>query len=315
MGGINAVRHARVEAMDPKAYLDRYTNLRFFSPLNNERIDVAITGYGADWVSRKQHNPEGTVDGKACQTERQRLSEAVRVAHHGKASVPFNGRFTFSAKPLGLIPPNEEFLPESLVHAFVGKASPDEIIDTLRLALAVGRIGTAPDYNRAPPAAPTVAAYVKKFITLDCNGLVGNFYGMTGVGDIAVSSFASAARRRTTIGSVRPGDAIVTYNPTPAEPKDPKTPKKYYEHVALVQSWEFEPSAANAKVGKAKIRIVEWGVDGDESKHFTGAIPSTINVSYGKLTQYGIGFPNTDGTKFRYIFAPPATGKEANGWS
>jgi hypothetical protein len=34
---------------DPKAFLDRYTNLTFTNPLDNTKVTVQITAYGAGW--------------------------------------------------------------------------------------------------------------------------------------------------------------------------------------------------------------------------------------------------------------------------
>lgn len=38
--------------MTPKEYLDRYTYLLFFSPLNMELVKAPITGYGSGWDHR-----------------------------------------------------------------------------------------------------------------------------------------------------------------------------------------------------------------------------------------------------------------------
>ena len=204
--------------MTPKQYLDRYTYLAIPSPLDGSRLSCGLTGYGSGWNLR---NGKAGV-GAAIQREYAVFRDALRKAHHDNAHTPCGPSFYFSERPLAQISRLEEFLADSLVRAFVGKGSPDEITDALRLALAVGRIGTERDVNGRLPARMTVQEYARDFMTLDCNCLVGNFYG--GNPDAHISVYASPARRRTSIGDVRQGDAIVTH-----------CQQAPYEHVGLIE--------------------------------------------------------------------------------
>jgi hypothetical protein len=139
--------------MTPKQYLDRYTYLKFFSPWNNAQVQAGITGYGSGWGTRG----DKTKLGGQCQSELAAFARALRIAHHGNANTSCPARFTFDQRPLGLIPENEEFFPETFIHAFCGKGSPDEITDTLRVAMAIGRIGTDRDAAGYLPARPSAA--------------------------------------------------------------------------------------------------------------------------------------------------------------
>jgi hypothetical protein len=194
--------------MTPKQYLDRYTYLELFSPWNNAQVSAGITGYGAGWGAR---GDKPNLGGQ-CQTELGAFKKALGMAHHGNANTSCGPRFKFEQKPLGLIPETEEFFPETFVHAFCGKGSPDEIIDTLRIAMAVGRIGTDRDCAGQLAARTSAADYAAAFMTLDCNGLVGNFYHDNP--DAEISTYASPARRRTSASDVRVGDCIVTHSAT-----------------------------------------------------------------------------------------------------
>src|SRR2546423_10538990 len=119
--------------MTPKQYLDRYTNLKFFNPWNNGQETAGITAYGSGWGKRGKDEKLGG----QCQTEYLAFRKALRVAHHG-TDTECGSIIKFDRKPLGLIPTDEEFYPGTFTRTFNGKGSPDEIIDTLRIAMAVG---------------------------------------------------------------------------------------------------------------------------------------------------------------------------------
>jgi len=235
--------------MTPKQYLDRYTYLSIPSPLNGVTLNCGLTGYGSGWNFRNGKSGAGAT----IQQEYAVFREALRKAHHGNAHTPCGPVFYFSDKPLAQIRPTEDFYADSLVRAYVGKGSPDEIADALRLALALGRIGTERDVNGKLPARMTVDQYARDFMTLDCNCLVGNFYGADP--DAHISVYASPARRRTSISDVQPGDAIVTH-----------CQQAPYEHVGLIEEWK--PSGSSVRV-----KICEWGWYGNESAGRARATP------------------------------------------
>ena len=125
--------------MTPKMYLDRYTYLSIPSPFDGMLLNCGLTGYGSGWNFRNGKAGAGI----AIQHEYAVFRDALRKAHHGNALTPCGPQFYFSEKPLARISRLEEFYSDSLVRAYVGKGSPDEITDALRLALALGRIGLA----------------------------------------------------------------------------------------------------------------------------------------------------------------------------
>lgn len=279
--------------MTPKEYMDRYTYLAIPSPLDGMRLNCPLTGYGSGWNLR--NNKSGA--GATIQQEYAVFRDALRKAHHGNAHTPCGPVFYFSDQPLAQIRRTEDFYADSLVRAYLGKGSPDEITDALRLALAVGRIGTERDVNGRLPARMTVEAYARDFMTLDCNCLVGNFYGANP--DAHISVYASPARRRTSINDVRQGDAIVTH-----------CPESPYEHVGLIEEWHPSGGAS------VRVKICEWGQPGDESKHYR---ESTHTITQGPIHSLGIGWATPSNTHkgvntFRYIFSPQ-TDNTPWGWS
>jgi len=279
--------------MTPKEYLDRYTYLAIASPFDGTRISCGLTGYGSGWNFR---NGKGG-GGATVQKEYFLFREALRKAHHGNANTPCGPKFYFADKPLAQIKPNEDFYAESLVRAYVGKGSPDEISDALRLAMALGRVGTDRDVNGRSPAKPTVQQYAKDFMTLDCNCLVGNFYGADP--DAHISVYASPGRRRTRISEVQPGDAIVTH-----------CKEAPYEHVGLIADWV--PTTGSS----VRVKIAEWGWYGGEEMHYR---ESTQTITQGPISTLGVGWASKSNAKagvtsFRYIFAPQ-TSNAPWGWS
>ena len=279
--------------MTPKQYLDRYTYLAFFSPINFMPVFAPITGYGSGW----DHRGKDHTLASQCQHECQLFRYALRVAHHGNSKAHCPEKMFFDKSPLGLISKTEDFYLSSFIRAYCGKGSPDEIIDTLRLATAIGRIGTDRDLAGNHPAAPTASAYATKYMTLDCNGLVGNYFGENPSSDI--SHFASHARRRKSGYEVQVGDAVVTH-----------CSEAPYEHIALIQEWNFDGTNAN-------VRLVEWGRSGGEDHHYS-TVPKKYHIKQGKDSKYGIGWESNSHRKanlksFRYIFSPSNDGPP-NGW-
>jgi hypothetical protein len=279
--------------MTPKQYLDRYTYLTIPSPFDGTRLSCGLTGYGSGWNFRNgKAGAGGTI-----QREYATFREALRKAHHGNANTPCGPKFYFDQTPLAKISPSEDFYAESLVRAYVGKGSPDEITDALRLALALGRIGSERDVNGKSPARPTVQQYARDFMTLDCNCLVGNFYGADP--DAHISVYASPGRRRTRSSEVQPGDAIVTH-----------CKEAPYEHVGLIAEWT--PAGGSS----VRVKIAEWGWYGGEEVHYR---ESSQTVTQGPISSLGIGWATRSDAKagvttFRYIFAPQ-TDNEPWGWS
>jgi hypothetical protein len=277
--------------MTPKQYLDRYTYLSIPSPLDGSKISCPLTGYGSGWNYRNGKSGAGAT----MQHEYALFRDALRKAHHGNAHTPCGPQFYFANPTLAQIQPNEDFYSDSLVRAYVGKGSPDEITDALRLALAVGRIGSERDVNGRLPAKLTAQEYARDFMTLDCNCLVGNFYGADP--DASIEVYATPARRRMSIAEVRQGDAVVTH-----------CPEAHYEHVALIEDWKPQGSTV-------KVTLCEWGWFGGEDMHYR---TSDQTIVQGPIRSLGIGWQAPSHAKhvtsFRYIFAPQ-TANQPWGWS
>jgi hypothetical protein len=228
------------------------------------------------------------------------FQQAVNKALNGNASKPSGKSFQFDKTPLANISATETFSEWAFIKAFLGKGSPDDIAATLRVGMAVGRIGTGKDANGLPAAAITPAQYVRKFISLDCNGFTGNFLGTNP--ETRPRTYAVASRCRRTV--VQQGDVAVTF-----------TLKGEAEHIALIQSWSAS-AGADGKRGTCSVAVVEWGERGDESKHFHS---STANdFALGPNQDFpdkfpGIYFVSPDAKdlstgkplKIRYVFAPP----------
>jgi hypothetical protein len=250
--------------------------------------------YGSGWDFRNGKSGAG----QAMQRENAAFTAALRMAHHGNVNKPCGTKFFFDQQPLGLILPTEDFYANTFIQAFLGKGSPDEITDTLRLAYAIGRIGTGRDVAGQPCAKPTAQAYATDFITLDCNGLVGNYYG--GNPSASIEAYAASNRRRTKITDIQPGDAVVTH--CLASP---------YEHVALIDSCAVNGSTA-------AIKLVEWGWYGSEDVHYSKEAKA-YSIVQGPEKSYGLGWAansnvNPSVQSFRYIFKPPSE-EEPHGWS
>jgi hypothetical protein len=288
---ILATRQAReATAMStPLEYMRRYTSLSGTDPQTGLTLKASVSGYGSGWVDRGHQKGLGP----AMQMEFQYLKNAlIKTFCPGKKSL--DSMFYAPAGKFPFLQPSEPFWTKSLINALVGKGSPDELTDTLRLAAASGRIGTTKDAAGQSPAAPTASAYSDKLFTLDCNGLVGNFHGF----HCSIDGYSSPAKRRKEIGDVAVGDVLVTH-----------CADSRYEHVALIAGWK--PLSGN----EVEVSIVEWGTKGDESKHYKESVKFT--VTRGPEASFGVGWKakSYKGIEsFRYIFAPPAKAGEEKGW-
>lgn len=285
--------------MSPKEYLDRYGKIVFRHPLNGSQVQTRLTGYGSGWGPEKGCNRK-TIGPKA-QNERAALARAIlRHLSPDKKIKSLPKFFRFNERPLGEIPDTEWFYPISLINVFVGKGSPDEITDTLRLAIGLNRIGQGRDVAGQPVGASTVEEYMERYMTLDCNGLVGNYYGLNKIANISIQNYAVPSRARKKITDVKQGDCIIThYTGGP------------YHHIALVEKWDIKSKSGKDDGGTALVEIVEWGEAGGEDKHYSSG---SVEVKRGKEASWGVSFEGKSG-KSRYIFSPPPSFKAHNGWA
>ncbi len=99
-----------------------------------------------------------------------------------------------------------------LYNVFVGKGSPKEIADALKLVVAFGF---------AEPNFHSIQAYCDKYIGVDCSGFAANYFGLTPkeICNTGASKMAPMPKRVRRLEDVRVGTAIVFTNG---------------EHVALV---------------------------------------------------------------------------------
>lgn len=275
--------------MTPKQYLDRYTYFSFTNPLTGLAETAPITRWGSNWGDSNRNN------GTECHIEHNAyFTPAVHKAIDGKADFPLPKQF-FLAKDYKSLSAYEGFYDWATIRTFCGKGSPDEIADTIRLAVIAGRIGTGKDLAGRTPACRTVAEYVKRFVTIDCNAYVGNYYGLDP--SIDLDYYASKATRRMRVADIRQGDVVVTIKPG-----------NVYKHVALIDEiWAQTPSAA---IGSAAVTLCEWGRDGGEDNHYSTKGRDFI---LGPHKEYGLCWK--DGAAHRYVFAPPlAASTEPRGW-
>jgi hypothetical protein len=101
-----------------------------------------------------------------------------------------------------------------LYNVFVGKGSPKEIADALKLSVAFGHV---------EPTLHSMQKYCDKNIGVDCSGFAANYFGLTAkeICNTGASKMAPMAKRVRRLEDVRVGTAIVFTNG---------------QHVALVDS-------------------------------------------------------------------------------
>ena len=231
----------------PLQYLGRYHSMFFVD------VPLKLLGY-ADIRRYISGEPSDGV------VERGKLLSAIAKARKDSSGNAVPALFTL---PAGLgIPANEEFCRHAIRRSYAGRASPHEMIDTIRLAVAFGRV-------KHPISADQ---YAEKWFGSDCNAFVGNWLGVSpslsirsylcgyGTGDIPGSVPSVEASRDcvplkpiASIEQITQGTVLVTHGP----PRDGKT----FKHIALVES------IAPATGGKHRIELAEWGAAGGYEAH------------------------------------------------
>ena len=176
------------------------------------------------------------------------------------SSVPTWFRVPHSSK----IAPTEDFSRPGMRRAYGGRASPEEVRDTLRLAHLVGRCKSL-----GPKA------YAEKWFGLDCNAFVGNYQGISPSSSVEsyVAGYGTQEKIKGAtedvyltrsllplppvkdVAGIGPGTVIVTYGAA-------NSWGSHWRHIALVES--FVPNATGTG---GKISIVEWGLPGGWDKH------------------------------------------------
>lgn len=259
----------------------------------------------------------------AAPLERDRLIAAIKTVLKIKHTPPLHSNYDwFAFAPGDPIQTHEPFYWQSIRRAFGFKGSPGEMQAVLRLACRLGRIGTGKDVAGQPAAAPTLAAYAKQFFSLDCNGFVGNYWGLSPEvhqSNWAVITPTTEARvlKKTTGGDYWNGwgtAAVKTLDYIPLTPrraadeacagdvlivhKDDTS----WSHIALVDHVTWVDG------NQVNWRVVEYGESTSESNFDTAADNHikpfrTVKLVQGPHKKLGVGYQ--DGNKFKYLFAAP----------
>ena len=284
----------------PADYVKRYHQLFVNDPGQDIFQSVDVRNYCSGWSPNRQNEYELLV---------QRLVPKI-----GGSTVPSSFYILKDSR----IDRGEIFYRHSLRRAYLGKGSPDEIIDTLRLANLCGLIKP----GRA--GASTLTEYVGTYIGIDCNAFVGNYYGLspevkprawaqgmnvpadesaktkagiTRAIELTLALFPLQARKGS--GDITPGDVVITVRND--------APVHSHEHIALVDS-------VTVSSNYAMIGLAEWGAAGGLGTH-TGATSTVTLVEDAPATKqwksYGLAWAS--GNAYRHIFGPPTQPSPA-GW-
>lgn len=287
---------ARIKRLTPTEYALEYHGLL----INDTRQQL----FSAVNITRYQNGPRE-------QTSRERhLLKAAIAQILGVRKLPS----VFHFPPNDILDSIEPFYCQGLRRAFGGKGSPAEMADALRLAVRCGRIGKDAPY-------PTLALYATQFLGLDCNGLVGNYFGLSpevsiggwalgepgkllswseakqhkfgwGAAELATAPYIPLQPRHSAF-EAQNGDVLITV-----------AGDQEFKHIALVD--QVTPIHED----RVRWSIVEWGQAGSRDKHI-GQIRE-FNLVKGSKKGFGAGLAG-DG-KFRYLFAGPNTPWEPAKW-
>ncbi len=186
--------------ISPSQYVLNYHSLLINDPQQKLATSVNITRY-----------QNGTR--AECETERNSLISAVTKILGAK-----HLHSTFRFPQDDVIDSTKPFYKVGIKRAYQGKGSPSEIADVIRLAWRCGRIGKGKAFS-------TIDQYAKQFLGLDCNGLVGNYHGVSpgisievwGSGEPGkLMSWSTKRQLETGLGSGRIGDDALRTARTPA---------------------------------------------------------------------------------------------------
>ena len=253
--------------MTPSQYLNQYHNLTYTLDDDSERV-AHLERYqsgalGLPWAARVP-----VLEGIARELSSQPGARRISAWH-----LPPN--FVIDVQALTSM---------GVMRVFMGKGSPDEIRDVIRLAHRFGII-TNPA-RLTPPPNRTVAQYAADFLGLDCNAFVGNYFGMNP--ETEIPTYARTRRRRS-VQEVRSGDVVISnvllgnrYRP---------------EHIALTEGFDGDV-----------LTIVEWGTAG-QRHHTARRRVRTQTDEEGRLYyDYVSQEPaHKDMNGRKYFHAPPRT--------
>ena len=253
----------------PAAYAARYHTIA----INDLKLGIAATIDIQNYISGWK--PEN-------QTEFYRLLSGLA----GKLKLKSPAAVRAQSQPFYItghpdrINPGEQWFDASLSRAYAGRASPDEISDTVRLAEFCG-------LTKGLGA----KAYAEKWFGLDCNAFVGNWLGISP--STAIFAYGLGYGNSEKLSGASP-DVYVTRNRLPVaaltDPaeincgtilcnfgeKDARGIR--WRHIALVE--KIEPVEGT----KYRLWLAEWGQRGNIEAHRTSpSKPNLVDITLGKF--------------------------------
>lgn len=255
--------------------------------------------------------------------ERDRLIACIKKEFKLKNLPPLHSNYEwFAFAPGDPIQTGEPFYFQSIRRAFGFKGSPAEIADTLRLACRMGRIGSGKDIAGQLAACGDMASYAKQFFSLDCNGFVGNYWGLSP--EVHQSSWAtiSSSEEARVLKKTDGGDywngwgqaAVKTLGFIPLRPRKSALEicsgdvivvhkdNSSWSHIAVVDY------VSCLDKDQVNWRVVEYGESTNEDAFETASDNhikpfKTVKLVQGPLKNLGVGYQ--DRNKFKYVFAAP----------
>ncbi|WP_431285249.1 hypothetical protein ACQW02_10810 [Humitalea sp. 24SJ18S-53] len=240
--------------MSPEDYLRQFHPLKVFDAKLGISASIDVKNYisGMPDSGQTEYNKiSGLIAGRYFGSKHWSVSDLIKQTQ------------PFCIKGAEGIDPTEQWTIGSIRRAFGGRASPEEMMDGLRLAVLTGRC-----------KASEVATYGAKHMGLDCNAFVGNWLGVSP--STSIAAYAHGYGKKTPKGAT--ADVLVTKDIIHLPPvTDPAkiqqgtvlatfsklggTGSSNYRHIALVQS--CVPVAG----GKYKAELCEWGGAGGFEAH------------------------------------------------
>ena len=171
--------------MVPSAYAENYLHLT--ADLYGSVAEVAIDKYLNAGITGQNDTADHRMNYRANRAiaEKDRLLGSIKNDLHIRGRLP--QMFDIESYPFKLM---------DVVMPFFGKGSPSNIRDVLWLAAK---------YRHLTPA--TAQQYSSQYLGLDCNGFVGNFWGI----NPSTSIEGYDNHRRCEFADVASGDALIFY--------------------------------------------------------------------------------------------------------
>jgi hypothetical protein len=256
---------------DPRLGINVIADIQNYRPLKSEE--------------EKEEDKEKIAKGQAVSSvpiewekQKQAVLDQVAAGMKLRRGLPVPDIFMLDDDRIG---PSQVFYRASIRRAFDGRASPDDMIDTVRLA--VWSKLTKPH---------EAALYMRKWFGQDCNAFVSNYLGVApyfsieayakgygnqpkisgGSADVYAARSTVPLQPRTEFADISTGDVLVTFGQ--ADYRGVR-----WRHIALVESWTLDKWSDDEASGI--ISIAEWGNKGGMDAH--RSIDKRVLVRRGKL--------------------------------